>query len=51
VHSELAALFRDRSRQNDLVALGGVIILRFTWKEVREPGTVGGAVRKVVHPR
>jgi hypothetical protein len=50
VHSELAALFRDRSRQNGLVALGGVMILRFTWKEVREPGTVGTAVRAVVRP-
>jgi hypothetical protein len=50
VHSELAALFRDRSRQNDLVALGGVMVLRFTWKEVRAPGTVGSAVRKVVQP-
>lgn len=50
VHSELAALFRDRSRQNDLVALGGVMILRFTWKEVRKPGTVGRSVRRVVHP-
>jgi hypothetical protein len=50
VHSELVALFRDRSRQNDLVALGGVVMLRFTWKEVREPGTVGRAVRAVVRP-
>jgi hypothetical protein len=50
VHSELAALFRDRSRQNDLVAQGGVLILRFTWKEIREEGTVGGAVRAVVRP-
>ena len=48
VHSELAALFRDRSRQNDLVALGGVMILRFTWNEVRVPGRVGRAVRAVV---
>jgi hypothetical protein len=48
VHSELAALFRDRSRQNDLVALGGAMILRFTWNEVREPGRVGEAVRSVV---
>lgn len=48
VHSDLDALFRDRSRQNDLVTLGGVVILRFTWKEVRVPGTVGTAVRAVV---
>jgi hypothetical protein len=50
VHSELAALFRDRSRQNDLVALGGAVVLRFTWKEVRELGAVGRAVRAVVRP-
>ena len=50
VHSDLAALFRDRSRQNDLVTRGGVLILRFTWKEVREPGVVGSAVRAVVRP-
>ena len=50
VHSELAALFRDRSRQNALVAQGGVLILRFTWREVREPGVVGQAVRAVVRP-
>jgi hypothetical protein len=50
VHSELAALFRDRSRQNDLIARGCVMVLRFTWKEIREEGTVGGAVRAVVRP-
>jgi hypothetical protein len=50
VHSELAALFRDRARQNDLVAQGGVMILRFTWQEVREPGVVGSAVRALVRP-
>lgn len=50
VHSGLAALFRDRARQNDLVAQGGVMILRFTWKEVRGHGTVGRAVRAVVRP-
>lgn len=50
VHSALGALFRDRTRQNNLVTLGGAMVLRFTWAEVRVPGMVGSRVRAVVRP-
>ena len=42
-HEAPDALFRDRSRQNDLV--GVAVVLRFTWDDVRA-GTVGGTVRR-----
>lgn len=38
VHSEPAALLRDRARQNDLVASGAVDLLRFTGRDVTPPG-------------
>ncbi|WP_141389893.1 hypothetical protein [Cellulosimicrobium cellulans] len=39
VHSEPAALLRDRARQNDLVACGAVDLLRFTGRDVTSPGS------------
>lgn len=39
VHSEPAALLRDRARQNDLVACGAVDLLRFTGRDVTTPGS------------
>lgn len=39
VHSEPAALLRDRARQNDLVACGAVDLLRFTGRDVTVPGS------------
>ncbi|WP_251152142.1 endonuclease domain-containing protein [Cellulosimicrobium sp. Marseille-Q4280] len=38
VHSEPAALLRDRTRQNDLVGSGAVDLLRFTGRDVTPPG-------------
>lgn len=39
VHSEPAALLRDRARQNALVGHGGVDLLRFTGRDLTVPGT------------
>ena len=39
VHSEPAALLRDRTRQNDLVVSGAVDLLRFTGRDLTPPGS------------
>ncbi len=47
-HSSLDAFRRDRVRQNDLVAMGW-IVLRFTWDDVtHHPARVARAVRSVL---
>ncbi|MGW1994705.1 hypothetical protein [Embleya sp. NPDC001921] len=45
VHSRPDALFRDRSRANEL-ALVGALVLRFTWHDTLRRGRVAGVVRR-----
>ena len=46
VHSELAALFTDRRRQNSLVKIPGVTVLRYT--SVDRGGVIAADVREVL---
>lgn len=45
VHASPEALFADRLRQNELVSLPGITVLRFTARDLRVPGTIARAVR------
>lgn len=48
VHGEPDALYRDRERQNRLLADGGVIVLRFTSRDLSRPGSIAQEVRRVL---
>jgi hypothetical protein len=51
-HEQLAALRRDRQRQNDVVRLLGWRPLRFTWTDVvQRPNVTGRIVRQAHLPR
>jgi hypothetical protein len=47
IHADPTALYRDRAKQNDLVALG-VDVLRFTGRDVAAAGTVAATVRRAL---
>jgi hypothetical protein len=49
VHEQLAALRRDRQRQNDVVRLLGWRPLRFTWTDVVQRPTVTGRIVRQAH--
>jgi hypothetical protein len=49
-HERPAALFRDRERQNALIALGYRIV-RFTWKDTVRPGDVPAMIRAALSSR
>lgn len=46
-HSEPVPLFRDRQRQNRFV-LAGWTVLRFTWRDIQQPGAVASVVRRAL---
>ncbi|MGC0143694.1 hypothetical protein [Pseudactinotalea sp. Z1732] len=50
VHSEPEALFRDRQRQNRLLAEADATILRFTSRDLRPSGTIANQVRQALTP-
>lgn len=43
-HDNPTAVFRDRSRQNDIVAAGFTVV-RFTWRDTLDPATVPRTLR------
>lgn len=45
VHADPGALYRDRGRQNRLMNIPGVTVLRFTIRDLHQPGTIARAVR------
>lgn len=50
-HSTPEALYADRLRQNRLMTLPGVTVLRFTAQDLRAPGTIAGSVRAALARR
>lgn len=48
VHAAPQALFRDRERQNQVLAQARTVLLRFTIHDVRKPGTIAGHVREAL---
>ncbi|TGO05348.1 hypothetical protein SERN_1352 [Serinibacter arcticus] len=48
VHASPTALYRDRLRQNLIVADGRIVLLRFTAEDLRRPGYVPNQIRRVL---
>lgn len=51
VHSTPGSLYADRDRQNRLLSIPGVTVLRFTIQDLRPPGTIARAVRAALTAR
>jgi predicted transcriptional regulator of viral defense system len=49
-HDQPDALFRDRARQNELIAAGYAVI-RFTWEDTLSPGRIPAMVRAALSRR
>ena len=47
-HDNPTALFRDRHRQNEIIA-AGYDPIRFTWQDTLDPGYVPHAIRKALN--
>lgn len=47
-HATPDALFADRARQNRLLSIPGITVLRFTFQDLQDPGAVARAVRRAL---